>query len=77
MIRFHQFDLPVPIYDDAISDISCRSASLDILPYREDINKMALEGRFCGRHIPGKMHSRFQVSIRKLVLNHRTNLQRI
>jgi len=55
MIVFHQFDLPVPIYDDAISDISCRSASLDILPYREDINKMALDGRFCGRHIPENM----------------------
>lgn len=61
MIGFHHFDLPAPIYDDAISDISCRSASLDILPYREDINKMALDGRFCGRHIPGETHPSFQI----------------
>ena len=54
MIRFREFDLPSPVYDDAISDISCRAASLDILPYREDINKMALDGRFCGRHGPGE-----------------------
>lgn len=66
MIGFHQFDLPSPIYDDAISDISCRSASVDILPYREDINKMTLDGRFCGRHSPGELFIRLQA--RPLIL---------
>ncbi len=53
VIRFQQFDLPSPDYDETIDGISCRSGSLDILPYRADINRITLDGRFCGHHSPG------------------------
>ncbi|XP_059351947.1 uncharacterized protein LOC130689836 [Daphnia carinata] len=54
-IRFQQFELPSPIYDEAINVVSCRSGSLDIMSWHEDIKKMALDGRFCGRYSPGKL----------------------
>lgn len=54
-IRFQQFELPSPIYDEAINVVSCRSGSLDIMSWHEDIKKMALDGRFCGRYSPGNL----------------------
>nr|CAH0103862.1 unnamed protein product [Daphnia galeata] len=50
LIRFQQFELPSPVYDESVNAVSCRSGSLDVMSYHEDINKMALDGRFCGRY---------------------------
>ncbi|XP_046464007.1 uncharacterized protein LOC124209837 isoform X1 [Daphnia pulex] len=55
LIRFQQFELPSPVYDESVNDVSCRSGSLDVMSYHEDINKMALDGRFCGRYSPGNL----------------------
>lgn len=41
-------------FHQAINVVSCRSGSLDIMSWHEDIKKMALDGRFCGRYSPGK-----------------------
>lgn len=55
VLRFKEFDLPSTINDKSGNQLACRSGSLDVLPYRDDINKTVLDGQFCGRRNPGNV----------------------
>jgi len=68
VVKFEHFDLPAPTYDED-SGVACRSGSVDILTYRGEIDKVALDGRFCGHHSPGNLSPHTKPSHVSILLN--------